>query len=155
MKLRRLLALCLSAFAIFVNAENIIRVSTGQTDLVFRVADNGRLYQSYLGHHLNHASDLNHLSAGTEAYLTHGMEDYFEPALDIRHSDFNPSTLLKYDRHEESKANDGGTETTIYLKDPVYKTQVVMHFVAYAKENIIKTWTEITNAENKPVSLVK
>lgn len=155
MKLRRLLALCLSAFAIFVNAENIIRVSTEQTDLVFRVADNGRLYQSYLGRHLNHASDLNHLPAGTEAYLTHGMEDYFEPALDIRHSDYNPSTLLKYDRHEESRANDGGTETTIYLKDPVYKTQVVMHFVAYAKENIIKTWTEITNTENKSVSLVK
>lgn len=155
MKLRRLLALCLSAFAIFVNAENIIRVSTEQTDLVFRVADNGRLYQSYLGRHLNHASDLNHLPAGTEAYLTHGMEDYFEPALDIRHSDYNPSTLLKYDRHEESRANDGGTETTIYLKDPVYKTHVVMHFVAYAKENIIKTWTEITNTENKSVSLVK
>ena len=155
MKLRSLLAVCLSAFTLLVNAENIIRVSTEQTDLVFRVADNGRLYQSYLGRHLNHASDLNHLSAGTEAYLTHGMEDYFEPALDVRHADFNPSTLLKYERHEEGKASDGGTETTIYLQDPVYKTQVVLHFVAYVKENIIKTWTEITNTESKSVSLVK
>ena len=40
MKLRSLLAVCLSAFTLLVNAENIIRVSTEPTDLVFRVADN-------------------------------------------------------------------------------------------------------------------
>ena len=89
------MAVCLFAFALFANAENIIRVSTDQTDLVFRVADNGRLYQNYLGCHLNQESDLKHLPDGTEAYLTHGMEDYFEPALDVRHTDFNPSTLAE------------------------------------------------------------
>ena len=149
------MAVCLFAFALFANAENIIRVSTDQTDLVFRVADNGRLYQNYLGCHLNQESDLKHLPDGTEAYLTHGMEDYFEPALDVRHTDFNPSTLLKYERHEQRKAGDGATETVIWLNDPVYGTQVAMHYVAYTKENIIKAWTEITNTEKKSVSLVK
>ena len=155
MKARFFLALCLSAFALLANAETIIRVSTNQTDLVFRVADNGRLYQNYLGQHLNQVSDLSHLPDGTEAYLTHGMEDYFEPALDVRHADYNPSTLLKYEHHEQHKSGDGSTETVISLKDPVYGTQVVMHFVAYTKENIIKAWTEITNPEKKSVSLVK
>ena len=155
MKVRAFLALCLSAFALFADAEQVIRVSTDQTDLVFRVADNGRLYQNYLGQHLNQVSDLNHLPAGTEAYLTHGMEDYFEPALDVRHPDYNPSTLLKYERHEQHKDSDGSTKTVICLKDPVYGTQVALNFVAYTKENIIKAWTEITNSEKKSVSLVK
>jgi alpha-galactosidase len=137
MKVRAFLALCLSAFALFADAEQVIRVSTDQTDLVFRVADNGRLYQNYLGQHLNQVSDLNHLPAGTEAYLTHGMEDYFEPALDVRHPDYNPSTLLKYERHEQHKDSDGSTKTVICLKDPVYGTQVALNFVAYTKENII------------------
>ena len=30
-----------------------------------------------------------------------------------------------------------------------------MHFVAYPEVNIIKTYTEITNAEKKPVKLAK
>ncbi len=136
-------------------ADKVIRVSTNETDLVLRVEDNGRLYQTYLGKHLNHESDLEHLPRVCEAYLTHGMEDYFEPAIDVRHADGNASTLLQYVDHKVSTTDDGATETAITLKDPVYATQVVLHYVAYRQENIIKTWTEITNNEKKPVSLAK
>jgi len=140
---------------LMANAENVIRVSTNQTDLVLKVADDGRLYQSYLGEHLKYEADLKHLPQGTEAFLTHGMEDYFEPALDIRHADHNASTLLKYVKHEVSKTEDGATQTTILLEDPVYKTQVQLYYVAYAEENIIKTWSEIANMEKKAVNMAK
>lgn len=41
--------------------EKIIRISTDNTDLVLQVAENGRLYQTYLGEKLLHESDLKKL----------------------------------------------------------------------------------------------
>ena len=121
---------------------------------MFTVGDNGRLYQSYFGKRLTDKSEYAMLPQGKEAYMTHGMEDYFEPALHITRSDGNPSTLLKYKRHE-TKVCDGGTETVIYLADPVYADEVAMHFVAYAKEDVFKAWTEIFNREKSAITLEK
>lgn len=88
-----------------------------------------------------------------EAYITHGMEDYFEPAIRILHNDGNPSLLLKYVSYKTSDLQPGVTETVIKLKDDVYPVTVDLHFIAYAKENIIKTYTEISHQEKKPVVL--
>ncbi|MEE1235229.1 MAG: alpha-galactosidase, partial [Bacteroidaceae bacterium] len=96
MKIRHLLLSALLCVATLAHADEFIRVSTKSTDIVFRVRGNGRLYQSYMGRHLTDEADLQHLPGGTEAYLTHGMEDYFEPAIDVRHADGNASTLLTY-----------------------------------------------------------
>lgn len=147
-------ALGLLAFVCKAGAKEQIVVETGSTSLVFTVGDNGRLYQSYFGKRLTDKSEYAMLPQGKEAYMTHGMEDYFEPALHITRSDGNPSTLLKYKRHE-TKACDGGTETVIYLADPVYADEVAMHFVAYAKEDVFKAWTEIFNREKSAITLEK
>ena len=47
------------------------------------------------------------------------------------------------------------TETVIYLADPVYADEVAMHFVAYAKEDVFKAWTEIFNREKSAITLEK
>ena len=44
-----------------------------------------------------------YLKQGKEVYLTHGLEDYFEPAIRVLHNDGNPSLLLKYVSHENRK----------------------------------------------------
>lgn len=167
MKFKSILLAALVAASTTLWAETTIRISTDETDLVFKVAETavrtgdsdfsgvGRLYQSYFGPHLTHEADLKNLPLVAEAFLTHGMEDYYEPALDVRHVDGNPSTLLKYVSHNVSTMADGAVETAIVLKDPVYNTQVVLHFAAYQKENVIKAWTEITNNEKKPVKMAK
>ena len=155
MRIKHILASVLLCFATLVHADEFIRVSTKSTDIVFRVSGNGRLYQSYFGRHLTDEADLKHLSRGTEAYLTHGMEDYFEPALDIRHADGNPSTLLTYVSHNQNTAADGSKYTVISLQDKEYGTKVNLHFNAYTEEDVIKTYTEITNGEKKPVMLEK
>jgi len=59
------------------------------------------------GKRLTHDSDLANLSQGTEAYLTSGMEDYFEPAIHVVHNDRNPSLLLKYVSHTTNFVNGG------------------------------------------------
>ncbi|MCC8174345.1 MAG: alpha-galactosidase, partial [Odoribacter sp.] len=79
----------------------LIRISTHETDLILKTASNGRLYQSYLGTRLLHASDAE-LMAGSkwEVYPGSGAEDYFEPAFAIQHNDGNLTTILKYVSHE-------------------------------------------------------
>lgn len=142
----------LTGGAAFANEQ--IVVATDNTSIVFTVGDNGRLYQSYFGKKLANTSDYANLPLGKEAYLTHGMEDYFEPALHINRTDNDNSTVLEYKSHE-TKACTGGTETVIYLADPVYRDEVALHFVAYTKENVFSTWTEIFNKEKSPIVLEK
>ena len=150
MRIKAILSLCLFTLATAVSADEFIKINTDQVGLVLRAADNGRLYQSYLGKRLANESDLQHLPKGNEAYLTHGMEDYFEPAIEVHHNDANPSLLLKYVSHTSKNVQPGVDETVITLQDDKYPVTVKLHYVAYAKENIIKTFTEISHQEKKP-----
>ena len=150
------------------NQPQTIRISTDETDLIYQAAPNGRLYQTYLGEKLRHEADLECLSPygkggsdgsagqkGWDIYLPAGSGDYFEPALGITHSDGNRSTVLTFVSSEEKALDGNATETLIRLEDKQYPLQVVLHYVAYKKENIIKTWTEIQHQEKKPVYLTE
>ncbi len=145
--------------------KKLIRISTDRTDLVLQVAENGRLYQSYLGEKLLHVSDLEALSwdvyaatdgsvsqRGWEVYSGSGNEDFFEPAVAITHNDGNPSTWLYYVSSTQQLVP-GGMQTDITLRDDQYPVEVILHYVAYAKENVIKTWSEIRHQEKKPIQL--
>lgn len=165
-------SLLVSAMALGASAQNtdanngkIIRISTGSTDLVLQVANGGRLYQSYLGPRLLHADDLNNLpwrrstgsdgsakARGWEAYATSGSEDFFEPALGVTHSDGNMTTYLYY-VDSATEEVEGGTHTSISLRDDKYPLEVTLHYVAYPAENVIKTWSEITSGEKKGVDM--
>ena len=158
MKPNRLFSLALTVAVIspmVVSAENLIVIETKSNALVYDVADNNRLYQRYFGKKLLDSGDYSKIPDGPEAYITHGMEDYYEPALHINHPDGNPSTLLNYTGHETSTTADGGVQTVITMEDPVYKDQVKLYYVAYPEHDIIKTYTEITNNGKKPVELEK
>lgn len=142
-----------------------IRISTDNTDLVLQVGENGRLYQTYLGEKLLHEQDLKnfcwniHAGAdgsvskrGWEVYSGSGNEDYFEPAVSITHNDGNPSTILQY-VSSSVQTVEGGTKTTINLRDNQYPVDVTLYYVAYPKENVIKTWSEIKHQEKSPIIL--
>ena len=159
-----LLALCCYA-QINADTQKTIRISTDNTDLILKVAPNGRLYQSYLGNRLLNAADIQNLPyyiyagsdsgvspRGWEVYAGSGAEDYFEPAVTILHNDGNPSTILRYVSSEQKKV-EGGMETIINLRDDKYPVNVTLHYIAYPKENVIKTWSEIKHGEKKPVML--
>ena len=117
MKIKSFLSLCLLATASTVAADEFVKINTDQIGMVLRVKDNGRLYQSYLGKRLANDNDLQHLPQGNEAYLTHGMEDYFEPAIEVHHNDANPSLLLKHVSHEQKNIQPGVDETVITMQD--------------------------------------
>lgn len=153
-------ATCLNA-----NEMKQIRISTDRTDLVLQVAQNGRLYQSYFGEKLINNVDLKELDwsihaasdgsvsqRGWEVYSGSGNEDFFEPALAVTHNDGNLSTWLYY-VSSSSHTVEGGVQTDILLRDDKYPVDVTLHYVAYPKENVIKTWSEIRHQEKKPVVL--
>lgn len=157
MKLHFVFLLCMWGMSTMLRAADsrVIKIETKATSLIYQVGENGRLYQRYLGAKLNHDSDLAYLPQGTEAYLTHGMEDYFEPAIHVKHNDGNSSLLLKYVTHSSQSTGDGVSETIITLQDDKYPVTVTLHYVAYEQENVIKTFTEISHLEKKPVGLTK
>ena len=158
-------ALTLAALQMNAEESKVIRISTDQTDLILKVGENGRLYQTYLGEKLLHEADVNRFSwdihagsdgsisqHGWEVYSGSGNEDYFEPAVAITHNDGNTSTYLYYVSSSTSPV-EGGTQTTINLRDDKYPVDVTLHYVAYPKENVIKTWSEIKHQEKKPIIL--
>ncbi|MDR1644656.1 MAG: alpha-galactosidase [Tannerellaceae bacterium] len=159
-------SLCASFCLTAASGQAPVRISTHETDLILSVAPNGRLYQTYLGKRLANEADLVHLTYNTqggsdasspargwEAYPGSGAEDYFEPALAITHNDGNMTTILSFVSSETKKIDDNVTETVIYLQDKVYPVEVALRYVAYGRENILKSWSEIRHREKKPVTL--
>lgn len=135
-----------------------IKVSTNETDLVLQTAENGRLFQLYLGERLNNTADLSHLNLRSETngmswevYPSSGSDTYFEPAFAIQHNDGNITSILKYVSHTSEKIDSNIEKTTITLKDDLYPVEVKLYYMTFAKENIIKSWTEIKHSEKKPV----
>ena len=148
-----------------VGDEKIIRIETESTDLVLKVGDNGRLYQTYFGPKLLDENDFVEFDwaqysgsdgsvskRGWEAYSTSGNEDFFEPALGVTHYDGNATTYLYYVDSSTTPVP-GGLQTDIRLRDDKYPFEVTLHYVAYPEENVIKTWSDITHAEQSPVIL--
>ncbi len=138
-----------------LSAENLIIIETDNNALVYDVADNNRLYQRYFGKKLRDKADYGKIPNGPEAIITHGMEDYYEPALHINHPDGNQSTLLEYQGHKTAVDKDGANRTEIALADPVYGDEVKLVYVVYPEHDIMKSHIEITNRENKPVEVEK
>ena len=68
----------------------------------------------------------------------------------MTHADSNMTTYLYY-VGSSADSVDGGTHTRIRLRDDKYPLNVTLNYVSYPKENVIKTWTEISHGEKRPV----
>ena len=163
--IRLILTAVVALVATIAPQAQTIRISTSQTDLFLKVNPQGRLYQVYFGEKLVNAADAELLDwavyagsdgsickRGHEAYAASGGEEFFEPALAITHADGNQTTYLHYKEHSVNRV-EGGTETVITLHDKLYPVEVKLHYVAYDKENVIKTWSEICHKERGAISL--
>jgi alpha-galactosidase len=146
--------LCFYAIAAKAQTEKQLIVGTRNVSLVLTVGKNGRVYQSYFGKKLLNTADYTNFTQGRhEAYITGGMEDQFQPAIQVKHNDGNPSLQLAYVSDNSNKKSDDVTETTFNLKDPKYPVEVVLHYETYFNEDVIKAWTEIKHNEKSPLIL--
>lgn len=164
MHLRNVFLAAVLLMAAAAYGKNEISIETKQTQLVLQVKNDGRLYQTYLGERIE-GEDLSvfdmprlrrsrTLTRGFEAYPVLGTEDFYEQALEIRHSDGNPTSVLKYVSHEQQQ-REGYTETIIRLRDEVYPLSVTLHYAAYTEDDIIRQWSEIRHDEKGRVHLLR
>lgn len=146
-----------------MKARQSITISTNTIQLTLQVGDDGRLYQAYFGERLSKTVNADMLAMprantssgshdGNEAYPVMGTEDYYEPAMEITHADGNPTTVLRYKKHQTRNVGNG-VETMITLQDDIYPVTVNLHYLAYADNDIIKQWTEISHQEKGDVYL--
>jgi len=133
--------------------DKTIAVQTQNTSLLFKVGDNNKLCQSYLGKRLEPADWASVRNSNDEAMLTFGTSYVHQPGLRVTHADGNTSTELVFVKSEEKRLNDNQVQTDIYLKDTYFPFYVKMCFKAYEKENIIEQWVEYSHAEKKDVVL--
>ncbi|MGI4737543.1 MAG: glycoside hydrolase family 36 N-terminal domain-containing protein, partial [Janthinobacterium lividum] len=143
----------LTAFSAVAQSTPPIVIETAHVSLVLAVGQHQKLYQTYLGPRLAAPADYQTLPQRHEAYPPAGTNNLFEPALRVVHADGNPSLALAFADVQSSKTGDDVTTTTIRLRDPQYPVEVRLHFAAYQREDVIKTWTEIVHHEKKPVVL--
>ncbi|WP_316965314.1 glycoside hydrolase family 36 N-terminal domain-containing protein, partial [Bacteroides fragilis] len=133
-------------------AQELIQVTTRNTALVFRVA-NQSLRQVYYGPRLADTDVLQKQGNNFPAYSTYGMGEQSEVALHAVHADGNTSTLLNFENVKQESPEPGITLTTISLKDPLYPFQVKLFYKAYEESDLIEQWTIYQHTEKKPVTL--
>ena len=150
-----LLTTVLSLLACVSYAQKVIRISTDNTDLILRTAPDGRLHQSYLGERFLAESDIAHLPMGKEVYITHGMEDYFEPALEAHFDGGKSSVVLAYVDHTVNTLSPKVVETVVTLRDELRAIAVRLCYTAYQEQDVVKMHAEIVNEGRKPVELVR
>ena len=153
-KLTLFVALCLSA--LMAHAEQVV-LQTKNTTMVLNVENGKQPQYVYYGSKLSNY-DLQHLQLPTngrmDAYPVYGLNCPAEAALAMKHADGNMSTALVVTGVERLK-NDLHQITVIHMKDPVYPITVDLKYMEYPNEDMIETWTEITNGESKPVTLTQ
>ncbi len=143
-----------------------IPIETRQHALVLQTDTGGRLWNIYFGRRLASKSDYTGVSAQyfysdanagkyNHAYTPSGTWNLSEPALQVTHSDGNPSTELVYSKHRVVKEGENTSLTVVTLTDPVYGLTVDLFYRAWNKENVFEQWAEITNREKAPIVLNK
>ncbi|MEP6736942.1 MAG: alpha-galactosidase [Chryseolinea sp.] len=143
-----------------------IPIETNTHAIVLQTDKNNLLRTVYFGKRLqvgaeyNAAGQVNRLDDENTgiynaAYTSAGTSNLTEPAIQVNHSDGNPSLDLKYVSHQRNEIDGNTSITQILLKDLVYPFKVTLFFKAWKKENVIEQWTEISHSEKKSVVMHK
>lgn len=147
------LLLC-GASALPVDAKDLF-VNTPQTTLLLRADENSALRILYYGSRIT-SQDMEAVYAGgafyANAYPAFGANCSEETAIAVRHADGNLTLDLVVESSEEKKEN-GGSVTTIRMKDKLYPFYVNVNYRTSATSDVIETWTEISHKEKKGVVL--
>ncbi|WP_367873325.1 alpha-galactosidase [Luteolibacter sp. Populi] len=78
-----------------------------------------------------------------------------EPTLDVLGADGLRNLALRFDSQEVTIPAPGVARTDIRLRDAVSGIGVDLHFLAHEKEDVIETWSTITNGSKAAVTLLR
>lgn len=152
-----LIAAITSALPTFNLFADNVKIDAGNTSLVLEANKGKKLRHLYYGAKISDADATGLRSAlgkGHNAYPDYGMITVPETALAMVHNDGNMTLDLVVDK-TETVAEGSGSKTVVTLKDTYYPVTVTVNYKTYPAENMIETWTEITNNEAGPVTLTR
>lgn len=138
-------------------AARNVKIDTDNSSIVLEANKGKKLRHLYYGGKLTDidASNLRPaIGKVYTAYPDYGMITIPETALAMVHSDGNMTLDLVVDDVTSRKEN-GADITTITLKDTYYPIVVKVNYKTWKGENVMETWTEITNNEKAPVTLTR
>ena len=139
------------------SSRGLETLSTKDNTLVLEACEGRNLNFLYYGSTLC-ATDLNSLKdsglKSWKAYPFHGSEAFREEALSAVMPDGQLGLDLVVKTIERTPWEDGEI-LEITCRDKIYPFEVKSAYKSYYKENIIETWTEITNGGKKPVVLTR
>lgn len=152
---KNLVSLLIACHSIlFLSAQQQIIIQTFGTALVYNVTDDKKLHQTYFGEALQNTDEYNKIHPiSIDAFVQGDMNVVREPAIQVTHSDNNPSVQLLFSDVSIEKPEANITITHIHLKDPVYPFDMTLHYKAYQKENVIEQWSTIQHKEKKAIVL--
>ena len=158
-------------FSIFyfnnLSSQDTISIESSDYVMVLKTDSLKRLHHIYFGKKMSNPNEYKNLERQFRfkekdaadlpghAYTPSGTWNTAEPALQILHSDGNPSTELEYEKNTLKDLGNGVFLTTINLVDPIYKTEVLLFYKVYQKENVFEQWSSIKNTENESIELKK
>src|ERR1035437_2649392 len=159
--------IALLGFTPIVAANQVfIPIETAHNTLLLQTDADNRLLMTYFGPKLadineyklvssqNNQNDVNG-GVFNHAYTPAGTWNLVEPALRITHADGNISTELLYVSHKTEQTNENVKTVSILLADPVYKTEVILYFKTYIKEDVVEQWSVIRNNEKGTLNMQK
>jgi len=164
--MRLILLLSITFFLQNLSAQQIITIESAEYAIVLQNDQHNRLRQVYFGQKLTDKTEYKGIAQtlrynGTNedvfnhCYTPSGTWNIAEPALQVVHTDGNPSTELQYIAHNTQQVEKNVVLTTIDLIDPLYKTAVRLHYKVFQAENVFEQWTTIKNGETAPIELKK
>ena len=150
-----LLALSVCAFAQVAVSGDRVSVNTAHNSLILSAREGQAPGFLYFGAKIADADALRFAGIRSlNAYPAYGQGEVREEAIEVTHGDGNMSLDLVVEGVSTSAAKDGDI-ACITLKDKAYDFRVKLYYKAFNDVDMIETWTEIVNGENKPVLLRK
>ena len=164
--LRKRLSLPLRTFCTFFTLFTLSTLSASADNVVITTPNNAMVISAqkgqmpglaYYGTRDGMPSLNSQLPTLNSILPVYGVNSQGETALSVTHSDGSLSTVLALESYDQVTLplRDGrrGSLTTFHLKDTRYPLYVDICYKAYQDVDMIETWVEITNKENKKVDL--
>ena len=132
-----------------------VSIETPGTMLIVQAREGGDLRMAYYGTRATTMQQLRDAGAdlNSSALPAFGTVDMVMlPALQVLHSDGDLNLELTVDSYEV-KADDAATVHIFTMHDKLQPVTIRLFYKAYTRVDIIETWTEIENAEKKPITL--
>lgn len=154
---KTIIAILAAGSCIFAHGEQLL-ISTPTTSMLLNAVKGEPLRILHYGSLLSEADATAVANAGGkshEAYPTYGRYPEGSSAISVIHPDGNMSLELEVTDVVKTTRPDGGSQTTVKMTDSKYPLGVDVNYLIYPGEDVIETWTEITNSGKSPVTLTR